>query len=331
MLTVAADKEATAGQIVKAGRAVDAAHAGETVLVTYTVHNDDDEGRSAGAWRLRTTGGQTLAEGLAGVTDEGHAHPDVRAVPDGYLLHDEGGLLWHVDTSGTRDRVRLTREPQAPRPGDVALDWAPTWMYRPSTRTRFRAAPVPRGNWQGWTVGVGGTVWAQAEPGPGQDTVPFARSATGAPWEQVAGYRPARGQWVSGGGFTAVGTQVAAPLITAGDQPDKATLAGVIVRASGRQADQRWRLLKAPEVSGKAWWDAHLTPVDDDTLAVGTSGSAPYLLSLRDGTWTRLEFPTSQDGWSYDAEAGDLYATHQDHADAWYTEDLGATWERLPH
>ena len=52
MAAVAADEDASAADVVEAGRAVDAASSGDAVLVTYTVHQGTSEGRSAAAWRL---------------------------------------------------------------------------------------------------------------------------------------------------------------------------------------------------------------------------------------------------------------------------------------
>ena len=56
-----------------------------------------------------------------------------------------------------------------------------------------------------------------------------------------------------------------------------------------------------------------------------------YLVDVREGSWRRMEPPTGEDSWSYQTEDGRILATHFEHADAWFSDDRGRTWGRLPH
>ena len=329
MQSVAEDESATAQQIVEAGSAVDAAGSGRTTLVAYSVHPGTSEGRSAAAWRLYTPDGDTIASERAGVTHEGAAAPDVVALPDGYLVSDAEGPIWHVALDGTREKATRAEGPLVAQAGDVPLHDGTTRLYRPLTGTLFSAAPKAPGNRQGWTVTDAGSVWVQRLGRSGR--IPFHRSTVAGTWEPAATYHPGRGRSVSGLALTAVGRHVVVPLVAEGRDLAKATLVGLLVRPSDAPADRPWRLRRAPDVAGTGWWDVRAMAVDATTVAVGSWGSAPYLVDVVGGGWKRMAAPTGEHGWSYEVEDGRVYATHSDHADGWYSDDRGESWHALPH
>ncbi len=334
---VARDASADADEIVDAGRAVDAAAFGDAVLVTYTVDQGTSEGWSAGAWRLYDADGDAIATERADVTEEGAATPDVTAVTDGYLLREvPGGALWHVGPDGAREKVARHAGPRRTRPGDVPLDDDTARLYRPAERTVIVAAPVAARNRQGWTVTDDGVVWQQ-RLGRGSRVV-LERSTPDGEWEPAATYRSRPDRIVSGLALTAIGDRIVVPITAEGADPTAASLAGVLVRDADAPPSRPWQVIAAPDVPGEGWWDARLVAVDDTTAALGTYGAAPYLVDVTDtnggvdrGGWPRMPLPTDEAGWVVDFEGGRAHATHSDHADAWVSDDRGASWDRLPH
>ena len=301
MYQVAEDVDAAPSEIVEAGRAVDAAQTGSNVLVAYTVHNDTDEGRSAAAWRLYAGDGDTIAEEYAGVTDEGSAHPNVFALPEGFLVSDQDGPWWYVRTDGTRQRITQNGARMAAQPGDVPLDDGTPRMYRPATRTLFTAVPTPTRQWQGWAAADDGTVWMQ---GPGlvrNGVVPFFRSTAGRPWEPVSSYDPGKGQWVGSLALAAVGSRIVVPVLAQGGAPDRARLVALIVRPGAASADQPWQVLRPTrEAAREDWFDVRVSAVDDTTALVGPWGDQQYLVNLADASWRAMDPPTAENSWSYE-------------------------------
>ncbi|QIK65646.1 hypothetical protein G7072_04215 [Nocardioides sp. HDW12B] len=329
---VARDPSASADEIVDAGRAVDAAASGDTVLVTYTVDQGTSEGRSAGAWRLYDAEGDAIATERAGVTEEGASTPDVTGLPDGYLLRENpGGSLWHVAADGASEKVARADGPQRARAGDVPLDDGTARLYRPADRTVLEAAPVADRDRQGWTVTDDGVLWQQLLGR--NDRVPFERSTPDGRWEPAATYRSRPDRIVTNLALTAVGERIALPLTAEGDDPTTASLVGLLVRDADAAPGSPWQVLAARDVPGEGWWDARLAAVDDTTAAVSTYGDAPYLVDVTggDGGWTRMPLPTDEEGWVVEFDGGRAHATHSDHADAWVSDDRGVTWDRLPH
>ncbi len=330
MRDVAGDEGASPAEIVQAGSARDAARSRDAVLVAYTVHGGTSEGRSAAAWRLYDADGDRVAEAYAGLTEEGSAHADVIALPDGFLVADQEGPWWYVATDGAREKVSRTTEPMAARPGDVPLDDGSGRLFRPATRTLFSAAPEPRRHRQGWVAAADGTVWMQGA-GIGNGAVPFFRSTGGRPWEPVASHDPGRRRWVSGLALAAVGDRIVVPVLAEGRRPDRARLESLLVRSATAPADQPWQVLAVRDAGEDNWWDVRVAALDATTALVGAWGSQQYVVDLTDATWRSMEAPTDEDSWSYETENGRIYATHFDHADAWFTDDRGESWDRLPH
>jgi hypothetical protein len=329
MAAVAADEGASAADVVDAGRAVNAASSGDAVLVTYTVDQGTSEGRSAGAWRLYDAAGDTVATEKSGVTEEGAAFTRVTAVPDGFLVDAFDGPEWHVGPGGAVERAGRTPGRVVAQSGDVALSDGSTRLYRPPSRAVFTPTPRAPGNRQGWTLTDDGTQWMQRLGRDGD--VPFSRSTQQGTWEPAATYTPDRGQVVSSLALTAVGDRIVVPLTAEGPAPDEAALVGLLVRRTADPVDRPWQLVEAEGVRGRDWWDLSASAVDESTVAVGTSGSPPYLVDLEDRTWTQMGAPTGEEGWRFDFEEGRVFATHSEHADAWVSEDRGERWSRLPH
>ena len=65
--------------------------------------------------------------------------------------------------------------------------------------------------------------------------------------------------------------------------------------------------------------------VFDDALRAG------HAYDLRAGKWLRVWSPTEGEPWALTPGRGGLYAFDDDHAPAYFSDDPGATWERLPH
>ena len=328
MREVAEDEGATASDIVEAGSAVGAGSVGGAVLVTYSVRQGTSEGRSAAAWRLYDGEGRGLATGEAGVSDEGAAYAGVVAVPEGFLVVEADGPVRIVGADGSSERIRAERGAGTSRAGDVALDDGSTRVYRPGSRTVLTPAPRPPGNRQGWALTDDGTQWLQRLGRTGR--IPFSRSTPSGRWEPAATYAPGRGRVVNSLALTAVGDDVVVPLTAEGPDLEQASLVGLLVRPSAAPADRPWRLLEGDD-AGDGWWDARAAALDDTTAVVGTGGEAPYLVDLATGVWKRMEAPTDEDDWDYDFQDGRAFAFHSDHADAWFSDDRGASWSRLPH
>ena len=330
MYDTAADENASAADVVDAGRAVDAAVSGDTTMVAYTVHNDDDEGRTAAAWRLYDPDGNTVAHEHAGVTDEGFARPEVTAVPGGFLVEDERGPTWLVTEEGDRTKVTRSRAPMPARPGDVVVaDDFSRLLYRPSTRKLLGPHPKPLRNPQGWTVTADGTAWMQG-PGTRDEAGPFFRSVEGSPWRPVAGYDQAPDEYVNGLGLAAVGEHVVVP-VTRSHTVNDVGLTGLLVRRAASPAAQPWTRIDVRDARGRDWFDLQVQALDETTVLVGTWGDAPFLVDVDGGDVRELEEPSGEGNWAYEAQDGRIFAFHDAHADAWLTEDTGGRWSRLPH
>lgn len=333
MVDVAGDEDATPAEIVQAGRAVDAVRSGEGVLVAYTVEPGTSEGRSAAAWRLYDDEGGTIAEELAGVSDEGAARPFVYALPDGFLLADADGPWWHVGADGARERASRVGGPRAARVGDVPLGVGSPGrpaFFRPSTRSLFVAAPTPKRLFQGWAAADDGTIWMQGAGSARNGPVSFSSSSAGRPWERAASYDAAPGRYVEG--LAAVGGRIAVAVLAEGSTPGGARLVGLLTRPAAGAPDRAWEVLRPPrEAAGEDWFDTSVTAIDETTALVGPGGGQQYLVDLAGAGWRPVEAPTPEDGWSYEVEGGRIHAFHNEHADAWSTDDGGGSWERLPH
>ena len=100
MYDVANDEDATPAEIVEAGGPVRLAVSGRgSVLVSYLVESEDDEGPQATAWRLYAADGTRVAEGPGVRVFEASARPDLWSRPDGVLMDPA--------TSGLGDLVRI--------------------------------------------------------------------------------------------------------------------------------------------------------------------------------------------------------------------------------
>lgn len=338
MASVAADEDATADDVADAGRAVDAAYAGDVVLVSYSVDQGTSEGRSAAAWRLYDAAGDPVAAQLAGVTDEGAAYAEVSPVPDGFVVVDQAAAgedpaVWHVAPDGTRRRLGRP-EPVGLAAGDVAVGREVGRVYRPSTGLLVGPRPSSRDTTQGRALDPAGTLWGQGT-GRGSagrvGTVPFARSVRGAPWEDVAGVRTTGSEYVASGTLTAVGDRVVALLLTEWTPADEARLRALLVRRGDAPAGRAWTRVSGPWTEDD-WWDPEVAPLGDDRmLLVGRDRAYVVDLDAPEASgWEELAPPTDEDGWRYRTDGGRVLAFHADFADGRVSGD-GRRWERLPH
>ena len=105
----------------------------------------------------------------------------------------------------------------------------------------------------------------------------------------------------------------------------------LLVRPGAAPADLPWEVLPAGDAGRGDWFDPRVLAVDASTALVGSWGDQQYLVDLTDHSWRPMEAPTDEDSWSYATEDGRIYATQFEHADAWFTDDQGLSWGRLPH
>ncbi len=335
MLEVADDEDATAAEVVEAGRAVDADRAGDgSLLVTYTVHNDDDEGRSAAAWRLYDAAGVPVSEGDAGVVFEGHAYAQVWGLEEGFLVQDaDYPEQFHVvATDGTVTDVRTTREPMVARPGDVPVSQSDfkARLFRPETATVFRALPDAGRDAQGWALADDGTLWSHDWSSAGE--VPVRRSA-GRAWESVPPVQlDGEGGFTSSFGLAVAGDWVAVALLGSPDNEGYSMVTGVAVRPAGGPADAPWTTVGPGPLAGRRWYDVPLRAVDDHTVMVDDSDQPRFLLDLETQQWVgRLELPDPDEYSNLEVGRDGVYAFTGDTANGYFTDDLGKTWELLPH
>ncbi len=106
----------------------------------------------------------------------------------------------------------------------------------------------------------------------------------------------------------------------------------LIVRLDADSANRPWQVLRPPcEAAAINWFDVRVVAADDTTALVESGDAEQYLVNLTDATWRAMPSPTDEDDWRFESESGRIHATHGEHADAWFTDNWGESWERLLH
>ena len=315
---VAADDDASAAEIVAAGRPVDADSGdGGSRLVLYRVVGETGDVAQT-AWRLYGADGDRVAEGRGGGT--------VLGLGDGFWMD---GVV--VAADGTTRDVPTAAAALAPQPGDrVVSGFEQIRAIRPDPLTVFAPRPGPRGFGQGWALDAQGRQWYQR-------VEPEEVLVSGGPaWERVRAVPVGPGQHLLGFGITAVGGHVVLPVVrfTGGEQIAVEALA---VRRADAPAATAWTVLGAGPLASEVR-DAfpRTFALDDRHYVFSDLRRRPYVLDVRAGRWHDLPLPSDEQAWTLEPGRDGLYAfppsgTEETGADAWFSPDLGATWQRLPH
>jgi hypothetical protein len=314
---VAEDDDASAAEIVAAGHPVDADSADDgSRLVLYRVVGETGDVEQT-AWRLYGADGDPVAEGKAGST--------VLGLGDGFWV---GDLVVGVD--GTTREPSTASEALAPRPGDLIVrDFEELRALRPDPLTVFSARPAPRGSGQGWALDSQGRQWYQrVDP----DEVLLSK---GPAWEPVRAVPLSPGQHLLGFGITPVGDHVVLPVVrsTGGEQ---IAVDAIAVRRADAPPAAAWTLLGAGPLESEARYTfARGFALGDRHYVFSDLQGPPYVLDVHFRRWRRLPLPTDEQGWTLEPGRDGLYAfppsADGTGTDAWFSTDLGATWEHLPH
>lgn len=319
---VAADADATAAEIIEAGRPQGVAAAGDVTMVVYGVSPEDDEGAPQSAWRLYDARHDPLADGSLGRQD---GATRIVGVGDGFLLIDElGPGRTFVDTAGRARPVQAVDRVRATRRGDVAL-WAlegQQVFYRPADHATYRLRPLPA---QTQTVVIDGEgrLWAMVPaeefgPGHGRAVVLSATAGTG----------PLRREVVR----LDAGSAASFDLVAGADRVVFSTF-------TGNAANPRPHALLSRGLAPADRWTP--TPVRDvpaehGSAALQLTGDDRVLLSGRrhrlqqaDGSWQVLDVPGNDDESRVVVVGDGLYALSSDDYSVARSDDDGARWTEL--
>jgi hypothetical protein len=312
---VAEDPDATAGEIVAAGYPLDADAAVDgSRLVLYQVVGETSDVIQT-AWRLYAPDGSPVTEAKGGSMVLGYGK--------GFWLGDGA-----VATDGASRPVPVAS--RAPRPGDrVVSGFDPIRALRPAPLSLVDPLPTPRGVGQGWTLDARGRQWHQRVD-PEEVLVGSAR------WQRVRRVPRPKGAHQLGFGLTVVGDHVVLPIARPAPG-ENVEIAGVAVRRADEPAAAAWTLLPPGPVGTGVWYLAPRTfALDDRRYVVSDLHRMPYVLDVSAGSWRALPLPTEATGWTLEPGLDGLYALppaqqDEDGADAWFSPDVGASWERLAH
>lgn len=324
MHEVAADPQATAAEIIEAGRPARLSFAGdEGVLVTFLVESDDGEGPQASAWRLYDDEGAAVAEGKGIRVRESSALPELWDLDGGVLVQPvETRLRWHViTTAGEVVDVPVAKGPTPTRPGDIALRLP--WFFRPGSGAdvgTVHRLPDLRAIGQDVfdiALDADGGVWATPNPDGDRLRVPYSPDGT-APWTEVPLPVPAQ--------TFPDGVEVSGPLVHVslqeGDMGE--SLAGLAVRDSAAPASEEWRSLPLEGIDSSEWYASDLSVMDDGRLLLGETGQTWYA-GTDQGDWRLLDLADEGAGWVRERD-GLLYDLGLGEDPVHVSDDGGGTW-----
>jgi hypothetical protein len=320
---VAGDPDATADEIIDAGRAVDVAIGGQTTLITYIVQSDDDEGPQQGAWRLYDESGKAVADDRLGVVSEQGAGAGATATDDGFLLesYTEPHLIT-IYPDGTTRPAKIVDRSRPVQAGDLYV-WvgdADQYVYRSADHSAYRLPKLPTSQPQGITIDDQGVVWVVLDWDRG--TAKLASSAGGAgPWR--------REKIVLGKG----GYPVSDPYATAGEvilasghgSDEYPVLDSLWIRPAGA-GDTPWRATPLTDVEGLKASRLGMQTLSDGRLLLEGDSEGTWL-QQPNGGFARLKLPKSARGGRVDAAGDRLYITS---GPAFLvSEDDGETWSEV--
>lgn len=332
---VAADPEATAGDIVEAGAltSLTVDDSGRELRL-YQVEEGDDEGWYASAWRIVEAGGAFVAEGPGRRIRQQSAGLPSWSIGDGFLQEAPRGGYRVLSANGEISRVPRDTTPEPARPGDVLLGSAPGFIrssgtlppyYRPSDGTlhRFPRATPRAQHPETFTLDDRGGVWVVPRGG--------IREASGT---TLVAHSPDGGEtW----GRTVVdmpGEGVAQELSVAGDRvwmPATNSvvrgLAGLLSRPVG--GDGRWRPADLAGVARSGWDIAVVQELDARGVLLTSEGSEPRYVGSTDG-FRKVRPPRPRGAYPWVSTAGGRLLATGYTEPPMVSDDGGRTWERLP-
>ncbi|GGO84433.1 hypothetical protein GCM10011584_01960 [Nocardioides phosphati] len=325
---VAGDKEATADQIIDAGRPGSVATSGDRTLTTWQVQPEDDEGPSQAAWRLYDLEGARIADGKLGIVFEQGATTEVVPAPDGFVIDNYSKTpLIHVAPTGALTTIPLHAERRATRAGDVLVR---AWtgdrsFYRPADHAAYRLPRTPA-NPQAVQLDETGRVWVMRLWSRDGDARIASAQGGVAPWTTETVDLPA-------------GSSPTVDMAYAGGRLMFPQRSSTVAEYDEFQAI--WSRSTQPGAVDHAW---RSTPIARDqlthTVTVGldrtstgrllVSGeSTPTLLEQADGSLRPLEVPGTTEPAPVQSVADRLYATSWSQAELYVSDDLGKSWTRV--
>lgn len=153
-------------------------------------------------------------------------------------------------------------------------------------------------------------------------------------WQPVRAVPTTRSQHLLGFGITPVGPRVVLPVVRwlAGERIAVDALA---VRRADAPPSSAWTML-APGPLARGPRDAlpHTFALDDRHYVFADFRRPPYLFDVPSRQWSRIPLPSGDLSWTLEPGRDGLYAFSPAGADrpatAWFSADLGQTWEELP-
>jgi hypothetical protein len=139
--SVAANPNATAQEIAKAGSPVSIATSQDRTLITYRARSDDDEGPQIGAWVLADADLKTIASGTFQQVTEMGSGVFSTGLADGFLLQTyTSPYLLRVDLEGVVHQVPQGKTLSSTKAGDLLMEIPEGYLiYRDS-----KAYPLPK-------------------------------------------------------------------------------------------------------------------------------------------------------------------------------------------
>jgi hypothetical protein len=321
-MAVAADKDATAKQIIDAGGPVRVAVSGDQRLVAWTAESDDDEGPQQAAWRLYDEHGGRIADGRLGQVSEASAIPTLTAVPDGFLLANyTGHVLRHIAVDGAITDVPSSRERPPTQAGDVlqeSLETAGSMFYRPGDHTAYRLPKLPFRNPQGVGLDARGRVWVLVDWS--RTAADVASSAGGSgPWQHTTVALPRGG---APAGLTVAAGQVLVPTVTGDIEHPK--LAGLWRHQVAGDPGAAWSPVPTTGVTFKETLQPLVDALPDGRVVL-TGDSGEVWVQDGDGSFVRSPHPSGTSGLVQVAGSHLFLSFTRDHQ--LYASDDGRSWK----
>lgn len=324
MWEVAADPDATAEEIIEAGRPARLSFAGDdAVLVTFVVESEDDEGPQASAWRLYDDEGATVADGRGVRVFEASALPELWDLDDGVLVQPtEGQPTWHVVTSaGEVEEVPVVEGPTATQPDDVALGLP--YFFRPGegdgpgvVHRLPDLRPIGQDVFE-IAIDADGGVWATPNADGARLRVPTSTDGR-EPWTEVP--LPVPPQTFPDG--VQVSDELVYVPLLAGNMGE--TLASLAVRDAAAPAAEEWRSVSLEGLEVQEWYGPSLDVMADGRLLLGDTGPS-WFIGTEEGDWEQVDLADDGAGALRERD-GVLYDLGTGADPVQVSEDGGETW-----
>ena len=320
---VAADKNATAQEIIDAGGPVRVAASENRTLVAWRAESDDDEGPQQAAWRLYDERGGRIAEGTLGQVREQSAIPTLTAVADGFLIENyTGHRLRHIAEDGVIDDVTGSREVRPTRAGDVlfaTLERAGYSFYRPEDHASYRVAKLPFDSPQGIVLDERGRVWVLVD-WSGRAAEVASSSGGAGPWQRTT--VPLQEGGLPTGIHTAAG-RVFVP--TAHGKGMSPRIDGLWQHPTNGSPSDPWSSLPIGGVSLEETQEPGVEALPDGRLVlIGASGAV--WVQGADGTFVRATVPEEAMNGLPEVAASRLSLSFTRDHQLYVSDDDGQSW-----